>query len=635
MVVDHTIPPNPGAESAAPAGPSPIEGTGSQTTQTVGVTTDGTSVANTGGNTAAASGTAGSASGTAGEVSAAVPGGTISGIQSGNATGTGSVDQSGISQTVNATVTENGHVVVVQVAIIVNIGIGLAGSGGNVAATESATSPRPVSSIAMIVGNETAGAGGTGPTPAQISTGGANATGNTGTTQVTQSIVLTGNDVASQLAAVLNLGVGVSNSGLNFALASVTGNNTGSPSSVTFVTLGGGASIGTGGASALGNRSTSAVFQVVTVSASGNGSLLVVQRAIIVNFGLALANSGLNVAGGGALSGTLPNPAMQAQAQQLLLMLLSSDTASPGSASLGVTGASGGGVVAIGTGGATAIGNDTTTGIDQTVTGSVTGDDTAQAIQDAWVGNFGLGVANSGANGAAAGLARIDASSLAAARSALSAFLAGLTGLGDPLQGLDGSFQLGSNLLQLHGDVSGTESLLGVSEPGTAIGPDDAAVIVRQVTAVLNIGLAIGDSGHNVATATMSGSDGTLIVGPGVAAATSTIHTGAAEAVGNHFAVSVCQAIGDAAACATVVTPSKPDRPPSVNPPPEAPSSVVSAHEVNPPSFMPTAAPARPAVITSTLPFTGSPIGAELAAGSGLLVAGMLMARRRRSEART
>ncbi len=175
----------------------------------------------------------------------------------------------------------------------------------------------------MIVGNEAAGAGGTGPTPAQISTGGANSTGNTGTTQVTQSIVLSGDDVASQLAAVLNLGVGVSNSGLNFALAAVTGNNSGSPSSVTFVTLGGGASIGTGGASALGNRSTSAVFQVVTVSASGNGSLLVVQRAIIVNFGLALANSGLNVAGGGALDAALPNPAAtQAQAQQLLLMLL-------------------------------------------------------------------------------------------------------------------------------------------------------------------------------------------------------------------------------------------------------------------------------------------------------------------------
>jgi hypothetical protein len=47
------------------------------------------------------------------------------------------------------------------------------------------------------------------------------------------------------------------------------------------------------------------------------------------------------------------------------------------------------------------------------------------------------------------------------------------------------------------------------------------------------------------------------------------------------------------------------------------------------------AGPARPAVVISTLPFTGSPIGAELAAGSSLLVAGMLMARRRRAGART
>ena len=95
----------------------------------------------------------------------------------------------------------------------------------------------------------------------------------------------------------------------------------------------------------------------------------------------------------------------------------------------------------------------------------------------------------------------IDAASLDAARGALQAFLAGLTGLGDPLQGLDANFQLGANLLQLHGDVSGTESLLGIAEPGTEVDPDDAAVVVRQVTAVLNIGIALGDSGHNVAIA--------------------------------------------------------------------------------------------------------------------------------------
>lgn len=620
-----STPATPGDESANPSvdGPWPA-GTGSNSSQSATVGTSGAAVADTGTNTGSATAPIDPGS------SGGVPGGNTAGVQTGNANGRGSVDHSGISQQVNAVVTENGRVVVVQVAIVVNIGIGLAGSGGNIAASESATPPRMVSSVAMIVGSESAGAG-TGPTPARITTGTSNATGNTGTTQVTQSIVLTGTDVTSQLAAVLNIGVGVSNSGLNFALAAVTGNNSGTPSSVTFVTMGGASSIDAGPASALGNRSTNAVFQIVTVSASGNGSLLVVQRAIIVNFGLALANSGLNGAGGGALNAAIPDAAA---AQQLLMMLL--DPATPASGSGAITGG-GGGPVSIGTGGAHAVGNDTTTGIRQQVTGSVSGEETARAIQDAWVGNFGVGVANSGANGAAAGLAGIDAASLDAARGALQAFLAGLTGLGDPLQGLDANFQLGSNLLQLHGDVSGTESLLGIAEPGTDIGPDDASVVIRQVTAVLNIGLAVGESGHNVA---VTSSNGTTMAGPGRAALASTIiTTGDALAVGNDFATTVCQTIGDAVACAAPTAPpvtdvDHPDGPDSpevhplvdVDPPPEtpAPDSPLRAPQTS----------VRAATI-STLPFTGSPIGAELAAGSGLLVAGMLLARRRRTKAPT
>ena len=129
-------------------------------------------------------------------------------IQTGNATGQGSVDTNGISQEVNATVTENGTVVVVQVAIIVNIGIGLAGSGGNIAGTESATPP------AGLLGRDDrrrARPPARAPVrrPPRSTPAAPNATGNTGSTQVTQSIVLTGNDVASQLAAVLNIGVGV------------------------------------------------------------------------------------------------------------------------------------------------------------------------------------------------------------------------------------------------------------------------------------------------------------------------------------------------------------------------------------------------------------------------------------------
>ena len=587
---------------------------GTTTSQSADVTTDGTAVANTGANTGVATGTGDGTPGTG-----TTPGGTQSGVQTGNANGQGSVDDSEITQTVSATVTENGQVVVVQVAIIVNIGIGLAGSGGNAATAGNANVP-PVSSVGSIVGSNPAGAG-TGPTPAEIDTGMANATGNTGTTQVTQSIVLTGNDIASQLAAVLNIGVGVSNSGLNFALAAVSGASTGGPTSITFVTMGGGSFINAGPAGALGNRSSNAVFQVVTVSASGNGSLLVIQRAIIVNFGLALANSGLNVAGGGALNAAMPDAA---SAQQLLLMLLDPGVALPGAG--GTLDGAGGGALSIGTGGALAIGNDTTTGIRQQVAGAVGGDDTARAIQDAWVGNFGLGVANSGGNGAASGIGAIDPASLGAARGALQAFLAGLTGLGDPLQGLDASFQLGANLLSLHGDVSGTESLLGITEPGAEIGPEDAAVVVRQVTAVLNIGLALGDSGHNVALAT---TEGTTVGGAGTTVAATSITTGDASATGNHFAATICQAIGDAVTCAAPVPP---DNPPPDNPPPVIPEVVTPTGGLELPVPSPVGPPgivARPA----TLPFTGSPIGAELAAGSGLLVAGMLMARRRRTGA--
>ncbi|MGZ6963145.1 MAG: beta strand repeat-containing protein [Acidimicrobiia bacterium] len=605
----------PGDSTNLSAGDSTPAAPGTTNSQSADVTTGGSAVADTGSNTGVAVVPGGGTPGTG-------SGGSQSGVQTGTANGQGSVDQSGISQQVSATVTENGQVVVVQVAIIVNIGIGIAGSGGNLANAESGTPPQLASSVGTIVGSEAAGAG-TGPTPAQIDTGMANATGNVGTTTVTQSIVLTGNDVASQLATVLNLGVGVSNSGLNFALAAISGNNTGAPSSVTFITMGGGSFINAGSAGALGNRSSNAVFQVVTVSASGNGSLLVIQRAIIVNFGLALANSGLNVAGGGALNAAMPDAAT---VQQLLLMLLDPGAQAPGSG-VALDGA-GGGAVSIGTGGALAVGNDTTTGIRQQVAGSIGGNDTARAIQDAWVGNFGIGIANSGGNTAAAGLVGIDPSSLAAARGALQAFLAGLTGLGDPLQGLDANFQLGANLLQLHGDVSGTESLLGITQPGTQLGPDDASVVVRQVTAVLNIGLALGDSGHNVA---ISISEGTTSGGPGTTVAGATITTGDALATGNHFAATICQAIGDSVTCAAPT-------PPPENPPPDTPVVVPELQDKGPQPLLNPINPISPShgiVRPATLPFTGSPIGAELAAGSGLLVAGMLMARRRRSGVRT
>jgi hypothetical protein len=150
----------------------------------------------------------------------------------------------------------------------------------------------------------------------------------------------------------------------------------------------------------------------------------------------------------------------------------------------------------------------------------------------------------------------------------------------------------------------------------------------------LNIGLALGDSGHNVA---VSGAHSTTLGGTGTTAvASTTITTGDALAVGNDFATTVCQTIGDLVACA------EPDSPPPVVDPGGGGGPVVHpSTEIAPPPAVPATDPFSPPAAQpvqaaiSTLPFTGAPIGAELAAGSGLLIAGMLMARRRRTKAST
>ena len=107
----------------------------------------------------------------------------------------------------------------------------------------------------------------------------------------------------------------------------------------------------------------------------------------------------------------------------------------------------------------------------------------------------------------------------------------------------------------------------GWREPGAEVTPDDAAVVVRQITAVLNIGIALGDSGHNLA---LVASNGTTTRGDGSTVAAAEITTGDAKAVGNQFVATVCQAIG-----ATVSCNPPPDKPKTPEPPtPEVPEGL-------------------------------------------------------------
>lgn len=621
--------------SGGGSGSAPGPASGSNATQQASATTSGTAVANTGTNAAGAAGASSAGTGTTnGAGSGAAPKGTPNGggpngttagtssaatVTSGPATGQGTVDQNAVRQGVQADVTDDAHVQVLQVALVINIGIGVAGSGGNVAQAGAGSA-----GLALPQGSPVA----TGPTPAQIATGGATSTGNAGTTNVTQSIVLTGPDVTKQLATVLNLGVGVGNSGLNFAVGVVAGPNGAAPSSVTLLTFApvGTSAIDAGSANALGNRSTNAILQLVLVKASGKGSLSVVQRAVIVNFGVALANSGLNLAPGGAMNVTMPDVLA---AEQLIRMLLDPSGAASGGGAALVPGSSLG-PLGIGTGPAGATGNDTVTGISQKVQGSVAGTDVASALQQAFVGNFGIALANSGGNGVGGPLgAAANRAAFAGAQDALRAFLSGILGFGSPLQSLDATFQLGTSLLQLHGDVRGTEALMGVDEAGAPRSGSGASLVVRQLTAVLDIGIALGDSGHNNAVS-LTLVDPTLVnptADPAALVADALIRTGDATAVGNHFATTICQTVGDALACAPAPAPPPPPTGTPAPPPQVSPAGV--AVMPAPPAEARTAGGGA-AIAAATLPFTGAGVEGELAGAAGLIVSGSFLRRRAR-----
>lgn len=572
----------------------------STTSQQATVAATGTAEANTGANVNAVVTTPAGSPGTG-----TGSDGTSIGTGPSSATGNDTVDS--IVQTVSANVRDAAQVRVLQIALVVNIGIAVAESGAN-AAVVAATGP------------------GGAPGAAGIDTGPVNATGNTGSTKVLQVVVITGGHLVDQSADVITLGIGLANSGANVALVA-PGNGAVSSASPTGAT----AMVATGSAGATGNQSASQIIQIVTVAAHDQGVITALQRAIVINFGGALAVSGLNQAGVG---GALPAPE-----QQIILALLSalaSPDALPGS---GATAAVGGGTAAVGTGAAQALGNATNTQVRQELNGSVQGTDQARSLQDAFVANIGLALANSGAN--AAGVAGtgpwIPTDQLDAARSQLLGFLAAVGGAtgGTPYGGLDSTLQLGSGSVHFDGNVSSFEELLGLSPDDWQGGP--GSLLVRQVSAVLNLSFAFGDSGSNRAI-TLTDGDRMMVVagvpssgdgGPGIAS-TASIRTGSATAVGNRFVVVVCQADGATNACD-----SAPDTPPTN--PPGPPTTPPGGPSVEPTVVARTpeaSGPRHPVVVSrgpgsaTALPNTGIDMMTELGMGVAFVAMGAAFHRR-------
>ena len=267
-------PPADPAPASEPAPPPPTN----TNAQTADVTNAGTSVADTGTNTAAA----GTNSNVAGSTGGATNPSANAGAASGTAGAAGSQDNTHVDQIATATAQGQSSVDILQVALVINLGVANGQTGAN---------------GALASGGQ-GGAGG--DTQTAIDTGDASAVGNRAQTTVTQAAVVAGGDASTQIAAVLNIGIGVGNSGLNVAMGTVTVDGL-SASQLTLLNTGS-AAVQSGSADALGNRSDTRVLQSATGTASGTAVLQIGQWAIVLNFGTAFANSG----GNAAVAGTGP-----------------------------------------------------------------------------------------------------------------------------------------------------------------------------------------------------------------------------------------------------------------------------------------------------------------------------------------
>ncbi len=339
--------------------------------QAAPVVNAGVGVANSGGNVAvgnASDNTAVCAQGAIGGIAnnSCDGGNTSNGsatITTGDATAVGNESSTTVDQSVNGNSDPNSLTVSGQAAPVANVGAGVANSGLNAAAGNvSENTSVCAQGAAGFVANNSCDAGNNSNGTANIHTGSANAVGNESATAITQSVDGGGGGggltVAGQLAPVLNAGVGLANSGGNLAVGNASDNFglclQGALGLVASNTCTGGnnsdgtATITTGDANAIGNKSTTVIGQ--SVGADPGGLAIVGQLAPVANVGLGVANSGLNLA--------LGNDSLEQEIiAQVSFGLLSNNIGSPSDWSNGFA--------MIVTGGASGIGNESGTWVTQ------------------------------------------------------------------------------------------------------------------------------------------------------------------------------------------------------------------------------------------------------------------------------
>ncbi len=263
-------------------------------------------------------------------------------VKTGNAVASGNASTTTLRQGLVSSVDDAGLVIGTQVGGVANIGIGVANTGANRAVgneSSNAISPAPdftdgvvqsatissgpanpdpsdITALGPIVASNSADASNSSDGEACVCTGDATASGNESTTDLVQDLDLsTGGGVVllTQAGGVLNLGVGIANSGLNEAIGNSSMNfaNAGQSSNIDDAIDGlplvgpqiasngvtgsnssdGTALVASGNATGIGNQSDTTFGQEADVDSALAISTI---AGGTTNAGLGLANAGLN-----------------------------------------------------------------------------------------------------------------------------------------------------------------------------------------------------------------------------------------------------------------------------------------------------------------------------------------------------
>jgi hypothetical protein len=496
-----------------------------------------------------------------------------------------------------------------QVGVVANVGIAVANSGvngaiGNASQNEAHLGQNtgldpddPTVGIGTVTNSGSASNDSDGT--ASITTGDTWASGNESTTDLSQTIDPTGLAVQTQAGLVLNAGLAVSNSGVNGAVGNVADNaNPGDPTPgdgvvvfqenivdgdptmlagvVTVNSSGeagnvsdGTASISTGDAWSLGNKSRTNFAQDATASTTGLGGVVNSQVGVVANVGAGVANSGVNGAIGNESSNRMDVDQNNFTDGQIATGVLTS------SASASAVNESDG-TATITTGDTKATGNVSTTDFRQSASGSVDGLGIVVNTQAGGVVNAGAGIANSGVNVAVGNDSDNEVRTLQQATiegpggGLVVAPVVTNANQVDATNASDGTAEIHTGRSEATGNSSDTRFTQEMDGDVDGLG----AVVNTQLGGVANVGLAVANSGVNGAVGNLSnndigdfgpgtrpgltqlatmGNDGNLIVPFGAitngnfASATNAsdgyaaIHTGETQAQGNVSATNVSQ----------------------------------------------------------------------------------------------